>query len=257
MKPVLLIALPLFSALALAACLPLLAQAPLPSPTPPAPTETSTPTIVWFPATATYTPLATATLSLTPTLDTRPSYGSLLFADNFDDTAQWRLGKLPAGSMALGPNELSLVVTQPRGYLFSLRQGTSLGDFYAEITASPSICRAADEYGLLLRVSPSLEFFRFALTCDGQARLDRFLNGIASAPQPPNPSGAVPPGAPSLSRMAVWAQGKEMRFYANGQFLFGVNDPSLPSGGLGVFVRASGEDMVSVSFSGLEIYDIK
>ena len=30
-----------------------------------------------------------------------------------------------------------------------------------------------------------------------------------------------------------------------------------PSGGLGVFVRASGEDMVSVSFSGLEIYDIK
>jgi len=258
MKSALLVALPLLCALGLVACLPLMdPPPPLPSATPLPPTETSTPTIVWFPPTATHTPLPTVTLSLTPTLDTRPAFGDLIFADDFNDPAQWSLGVIPAGSMALGVDELSLVVSRPRGYLFSLRQGTSLGDFYAELTASPSICRAADEYGLLLRVSPSLDFFRFGLTCDGQARLDRFLNGAASAPQPPTPSGAVPPGAPSQTRMAVWARGREMRFYANGQYLFSVNDPSLPSGGLGVFARAAGEDMVSVSFSRLEVYEVK
>ncbi|MBN1148828.1 MAG: hypothetical protein JXA78_16320 [Anaerolineales bacterium] len=258
MKFALLVALCALCELGLAACLPLLAAPPpLPSATPPAPTETSTATIVWFPPTATYTPLPSATLSLTPTLDTRPSYGELIFADHFDDPARWNLGRLPAGSMALGLDELSLVVARPRGYLFSLRQGAELGDFYAEVTASPSICRAADEYGLLLRVSPALDFFRFGLTCAGQARLDRYLNGVASAPQPPVFSGAVPPGAPSASRLAVWAMGREMRFYANGQYLFSVSDPSLPSGGLGVFARACGEDMLSVSFSNLEVYDVQ
>lgn len=257
MKFHLLTLLPFFALAGLAACLPLLAPPPPPaSATPPPATETPTPTIVWFPPTPTFTPLPTATLSITPTLDTRPRYGGLILEDDFSDPALWTLGRVPAGNMALGVNELSLVVSKERGYLFSLRQGTSLGDFYAEITASPSICRGADEYGLLLRVSPSLEFFRFGLTCDGRARVDRLLSGLASAPQPPTASGAVPPGGPSVSRLAVWAVGKEMRFYANGEYLFSVRDPSLPSGGLGVFVRAAGEDSVTVNFSDLSVYEV-
>ena len=78
---------------------------------------------------------------------------------------------MSAGSVALGKNELSLGVSQPPGYLFSLRRGTTLDDFYIEITASPSICRGKDEYGLLLRVSPSSDFFRFGLTCGGRGAL--------------------------------------------------------------------------------------
>jgi len=66
-------------------------------------------------------------------------------------------------------------------------------------------------------------------------------------------SGAIPPGAPSTSRLAVWAKGKEMRFYANGEYLFTVSDRSLASGNLGVFIRSAGEDDVTVSFSDLII----
>lgn len=247
----------LFSAFATGACAPfLLPLPPLPTNTLLPPTSTFTPTIVWFPPTATNTPLPTATYSITPTLDIHPSYGNLLFSDDFSDQLNWSLGLIAAGSIALGKRELSLAINQPKSYISSLRQGTILDDFYIEITASPSICRGDDEYGLLLRVSPALDFYRFGLTCDGEARLDRFLNGIASSPQPPTLFGTIPPGAPSSSRLGVWALGKEMLFYANGEYLFSANDTVLFNGGIGVFARASGEDVVTVNFSELEVYQV-
>jgi hypothetical protein len=161
---------------------------------------------------------------------------------------------MSAGSIALGRNEISLGVSQPPGYLYSLRRDTSLDDFYLEITASPSICRGKDEYGLLLRVSPTSDFFRFGLNCAGEARLDRYLSGQASSSYPPTPNGAVPPGAPSSSRLAVWAVQRDFRFYVNGVFLFSIRDASLPAGGLGLYARAAGPDTVTVNFSDLKVY---
>lgn len=240
---------------ALSACIP--ASMPLP-PEPtftlPPPTATSTSTPVWFPPTATFTPLPTITRSLNPTPDTRPDYGSLIFQDDFQKAELWSLGRGPVGSIALGKGEISLVVNTERGYLYSLRQETAMNDFYLEITASPTICRAGDEYGLLVRTASSQDFFRFGLTCRGEARLDRVLGGQASSPHPAALSGAVPPGAPSSSRLGVWASGKELRFYVNDQFLFTVSDPSLPSGGIGVYARAIGGDTVTVNFSDLIVY---
>jgi hypothetical protein len=235
----------------------------LPTPTlvPPLPTEalpptlTSTPTIVWFPPTATYTPIPALTLPVTPTLDAQSLFGSLIFADDFSQAELWALGRTTAGSMALGKSELSLVVSQPDGYLYSQRKGTDLKDYYLEITASPSICRGGDEYGLLLRISPSQDYYRFALSCDGQARLDRLVDGEATSPQPPVMNWAIPPGAPSSSRLGAWLVGKEMRFYVNNEHIFTVNDPLLPRGGLGVFARASSEDSVTVNFSDLRVYE--
>jgi hypothetical protein len=238
----------------LAACAPL--SAPLtPEPTL-TPTRTLTPTStpVWFPPTATPTPLIAATQALTPTQDLSPHPGALIFSDDFSDPQNWALGRAPDGNIALGVGELTLAVSRARGQLYSLRQDTSLEDFYAELTASPSICRGADEYGLMIRVSASLEFFRFALTCDGRARVDRYYNGVASSPHPPDYFGAVPPGAPSRSRLAVWALGPEMRFYANGEYLFSVRDGSLGSGTLAPYARAAGEEMMTVNFSELAVY---
>ncbi len=239
------------------ACLPLLVPlSPLPTNTSLPPTSTNIPTTVWFPPTATSTSLPTATYSITPTLDTRPRVGSLVLTDDFSDESQWTLEQSPAGRIASGKNELCLAVHQPRGYLFSLREGTILSDFYIEITASPSICRGSDEYGLLLRVSPTLDFYRFGLTCNGEARLDRVLHGQATSPQPPFMSGAVPPGAPSSSRLSVWALGSMMHFYVNDEYLFSTDDTSLLSGGLGVFTHASGGDTVTVNFSELVVYQV-
>jgi hypothetical protein len=239
----------------LSACLPTPTPLPpLPTATPSPPTATPTATPVWFPPTATYTPLPFPTAMLTATLDVRPQYGALLFSEDFANPEHWRLSKSPDGSVALGNHELSLGTAQPRAYLSSLLQEARLDDFYLEINAAPSLCSGADEYGLLLRVSPGGDFFRFGLNCAGQARLDRFLGGIASSPMVPQPFGSIPPGAPSSSRLGVWAVGKELRFYANGEYLFSVSDASLPAGTIGVFVRAAADGPVTVNFSDLQVY---
>jgi hypothetical protein len=237
-----------------AACLPAATPLPpLPTATPLPPSATPTATIVWFPPTATYTPFPTPTPALTPTVDARPSYGSLILEDNFHETGDWVTGPLPAGTITVNQDAITLVVSQERGYLSTVRQNTALTDFYAQISANPTLCRGTDEYGLLLRVSGD-DFYRFSLSCDGQARLDRLLNGGASSPRPWTMNGAIPPGAPSLSQIAVQAIGKQMRFYVNDAFVFEVNDGTIPSGGLGLFARAASDTPVSVSFSNLKVY---
>lgn len=218
------------------------------------PSETATATIVWFPPTATFTLLPSPTRGALATPDILPSFGALILQDNFDEPDLWQSGKMAAGSVAFGQNELSLGISLPQGYLVSMRNNTHLDDFYLEITANPSICRSKDEYGILFRVTPASDFFRFGANCSGEARLDRFLSGLASAPQPPMMHGAIPPGAPSATRLGIWASGREMRFYANGEFIFEIRDPSLIAGGLGVYARAAGDSPVSVNFSNLSVY---
>ncbi|MBP1701527.1 MAG: hypothetical protein H6Q38_634 [Chloroflexi bacterium] len=240
----------------LAACLPLTTPPPpLPTETS-APTETATPTFVWFPPTPTYTMFPTPSAIGTPTAVVGPEHGALLFSDDFNDPDLWTLGRSQAGSTALGKNELSIAINQPQGYLYSTRQETSLSDFYLEVTANPSICRGEDQYGLLLRLSSDVSYYRFALTCDGRTRLDRIYQGNASAPQAPMYSGAVPPGAPSISRLAVYAQGKEMRFYINDLYQFTVRDGTMLKGTISVFARAAGEDTMTVNFSDLDVYEV-
>lgn len=180
----------------------------------------------------------------------------MIFTDDFEKSELWALGRSPVGSVALGKSELSLAPAQPRGYLYSLRSETVLSDFYLEITAAPSICRGADEYGLLIRVVSNQDFFRFGLNCRGEVRLDRLVGGDASSPQPPAMSGAVPPGAPSTSRLAVWASGKDIRFYVNGQYQFSVRDSRLLTGGIGVYARSASGEAVTVNFSQLSVYSI-
>ncbi len=241
--------------LSLSACRP--AATPLPPEPTASPTAvlTATPTIIWFPPTS--TPTVFPTPVITPTLDVTPAAGSIIFRDDFSDPENWSLIQTASTSIALGKNNLALALNQPGAYLYTLRNEPLLRNFYLEITASPSLCRAADEYGLLLRVSPALEFYRFSISCDSQVRLDKYYQGRASSPQPPAPSGAVPPGAPSSARLGVWANEKEMRFYINGELQFSVKDPSLSAGSLGVFIRSAGDNAVTVSFADLVVRSIE
>ncbi len=236
------------------ACIP---TTPLPAPSPTntaVATGTPTPTTIWFPPTATYTPYPTPVI--TPTLDIQPQVGEIILSDDFSDPSLWNLSKTNTSNVAIGNNRLSLATDQPEAYLYTLRREPTLNNFYLEITANPSLCKGLDEYGLLLRVSPALDFYRFSLSCNGQIRVDKYYQGIASSPQPWTLSGAVPPGAPSSSRLSVWANGKEMRFYVNDEYQFAVRDPALQSGSIGVFIRSAQDNPVSVSFSDLTVYRI-
>ena len=219
-----------------------------------APSQTPTPTVVWFPSTATNTPIPK--VEPTATIEMRSGVGELIFEDDFSSQGAWQLSQSANGTVALGQNELSIAIVQPRAYLFSTRTEPTFGNFYAEITASPNLCAGLDEYGLLFRLRSIGDFYRYSLSCDGQVRLDRVVGATAGSPQTWLVSASVPRGAPSSSRLGVWAVDKELRFFVNDEFQFAVSDPYHGSGILGVFARSAGENAVSVSFSDLKVYQL-
>ena len=223
----------------------------------PSPTATSTPTITveWFPATS--TPTIIPTLSVIPTPEFRPGIGEVILQDDFSDPGPWTIGQSSSGNIALGLNELTIAIAEPKAYDFSVRQVPIFNDFYIELTTSAMLCLGEDQYGILFRMSSPGDFYRYSLSCDGRVRLDRIVQGAASSPQPWTNSGSVPPGSPITSRLGIWAHGDEMRFFINDQYQFAVNDPLLPSGYFGVFARSMGENAVTVNFSDLIVRQIE
>lgn len=220
----------------------------------PTPAASLTPTIVWFPPTA--TPTAFPTPIITPTEDMHPKLGRILLEDDFSSQSGWTLTQSQAGSIAYGQDELTIAIGETNAYLLSVREEPIFTDFYLELTAESSLCTGLDEYGVLFRVSPTIDYYRFSLSCDGQVRLDRVSGGQASSPQPWMLSGAVPPGAPSSSRLGISAVGAELRFFVNGQYQFSVTEPLLTSGGVGVFARSTNKRAVTVNFSNLIVSEV-
>lgn len=226
----------------------------LATPIPVTATETPPPTatINWFPPSATPTPKTFSTKAPTPEM--RPGLGSEIITDDFSSSANWDIAASNEASANIKNNRLTLSV-QSEVYILSLRNDLALDNYYAEITARPSLCRDGDNYGILIRASAT-NYYRFALTCNGTARAERISGGTRLILQQPLPSGDVPPGAPGEVRIGVWAVGREMRLFLNGRFQFTISDPSFPIGALGVFVRSVGETAAVVSFSDLTVQTV-
>ena len=237
--------------LLLASCLPVdsipATETPLPTVTPP-----PSPTIVWFPPSATPTLLAFPTSTVMPEMS--PGIGSIILKDDFSDETAWDTAASDQGSAAIGRNRLSLAV-QPGIYLASFRRDLTLGDFYAEITAHPSLCRGEDSYGVIIR-STGDSFYRFTLTCNSMVYGERIKSSVRLTMQEPSPSGDAPPGAPGEVRIGIWASGNEMRLFLNDRYQFSIIDPSSPFGAFGVFARSEGDTPLSVTFSDLTVYDV-
>jgi len=246
-----LLSLLLAMTLGAAACLPLGPLAPTATPVPTV-TATPTATVIWFPPSATPTLLQVPTYTGTPEMS--PGIGTRTLSDNFSNNSPWDTAVSDNASAAISMNRLSLAV-QPGYYLSSMRRELPLSDFYAEITARPSLCRGDDNYGVIARGVGS-SFYRFVLTCNGEIRAERISGGTRLPIYEPVPSGDVarPPGE---VRIGVWAVGEEMRLFLNDRYQFSVRDPKFPIGAFGVFVRSSGSEPVSVTFSDFEAYDVK
>jgi hypothetical protein len=237
--------------LLLTACLPL---EPIPPTETPQPTETTLPisTVIWFPASATPALLAFPTYTGTPEMS--PGIGSILFSDDFSDDSIWDTAASDQGSAAISRNRLSLAA-QPGVYLVSMNRDATLGDFYAEITARPSLCRGEDSYGIIIRAQGN-SFYRFSLSCNSMIQAERFKSNLRLVLQQPVLSGDAPPGAPGEVRIGIWAVGAEMRLFLNGRFQFSITDVNFPSGAFGLFARGAGDTPLSVTFSDLIVYDV-
>ncbi len=223
------------------------------APTPTATQSTATPTIVWFPASQTPTAMALASPGATP--ERKPGIGRLVLADDFSDDAPWNPGTSETAGIAVSRNQLTLAA-QPGVNAFRIRQGLTVNNFYAEITAQPSLCRNADEYGLLFRAPSSSGFYAYAVTCNGTSLAERVRFGKAFPLHDPVLSADAPGGPPGEVRLGVWASGTELHFFLNGHYQFAVSDPTLKQGAIGVFAHATGSTPVTVLFSDLSVYNV-
>ena len=156
--------------------------------------------------------------------------------------------------MALANSRLTFAITQKEGFLSSLRLSPVLNDYYLEVIAEPNICRSNDSYGLLARAIGSDSYYRFAVSCNGDIRLERVKSGQYTILQDWTPSGSVSTGPPARILLGVWAYGQELRFFVNGVYQLSVKGVNWPSGQIGMFARAAGEQAVTVSFSDLTIF---
>ncbi len=224
------------------------------TPTPTLLILTETPTVVWFPPTETLTPLPTQ--AVIPTPEGRPGLGEVLFSDNFDQPELWNTAVSNTANAIIERNRLTLAVSKPGITILSLRKEPWLGDFYAEMSADLSLCRAKDQYGLLLRVLSNGDYYRYVINCSGQVRLERVRSGQPYPLQDWLLSGDAPPGAPAEVKIGVWAVGAEMRFFLNDRHQFTVRDPLFKQGTLGVFVKSEGASPLTVSFSELIVYAV-
>jgi hypothetical protein len=246
--------------LLLAACGLVLAGCSGPVPTPTlAPTatvtETPTATIVWFPPTD--TPTALPPQSAPPTQENRPGLGELLFSDQFDQPALWNTARSDQASAILANSRLVLSITEPGPlYITSLRSQPIATDFYAEATATLSLCSSNDQYGMLFRAASSMDYYRFVLTCNSQERLERVRAGVTYPLLAWLSSNDIPLGAPAQVKLGVWADGREIRLFVNDAYQFSMVDPVFPAGTFGFFAYASGKNPITVSFSDLSVHSI-
>ena len=226
---------------------------------PAAPSETPTPapsasaTIQWFPPTPTASPFPTP--NTTPTPDQRPGIGELLLEDDFSDASFWTTGRDDEGVVLVSGGTIYLGLNAENSYLFSTRIAPVFRDFYAELTTSPTLCRGEDEYGLLIRGLGG-DHYRFALSCDGRAKVDRYLGGSLTRQAGWAQNQTIPAVVPGSSRLAVWASGSQLRFFVNDLYLFSVNDTQLYLGVIGVYVHTSGPGDVAASFSDLQVWAV-
>jgi len=236
----------------LGACLPLNAT-PATEPPPPSETPLPSPTIDWFPASATPTLKALPTYTATPEMN--PGIGSVLFTDTFSDKTLWDTVDSDQASAIIKDNHLTLAIESGVS-IASLRRDVTLKNFYAEITARIGLCRADDNYGLLIRATGG-SFYRFVISCNGLIQVERVKSSVRLILHNPDASGDAPLGAPGEVRIGIWANGSEMRFFLNGRFQFSIIEKTFPSGAFGVFAQSKGNTPVTITFSDLKVYDVE
>ena len=226
---------------------------PLPAATP-TPTATATATEAWFPPTSTPTPLPPTPIP-TPTPDLQAGVGQVLLSAPFARPAGWFSPHGAAGRFGVADGVLALTVTRPRGTLVVLQQQVTASNLYLSVEAEPQVCRSEDAYGVVVRATSGAgRYYRFGLTCQGEAFLESVEGGLPVPQVTPQPGG-VPAGVPIRAVLSVRAAGKTLDFAVNGQVLFSVQDrlPLYGRGYFGFFARAAGNEGVIVAFRNLTL----
>jgi hypothetical protein len=176
----------------------------------------------------------------------------------FDQPQAWNTANSGQASATVTRNRLILSINEDGPLaISSLRSQPGMGDFYAEATATISLCSGKDQYGMLFRAASLQDYYRLIVNCSGESRLERVRAGEKYILNDWLASGDIPLGAPAQVKLGVWVAGQEMRVFLNDHFQFSQTDPVFSNGTIGFFAYASGKTPVTVSFSDLAAYSVQ
>lgn len=218
----------------------------------PTPLLSPTPTIVWFPVTS--TPELVAVSTPTPGNPGGPTFGTLTFDDTGMTADHWAAAHNAAGIVTVSKDSLGLAVNTPPGSLLTLRNDTTLNDFYFETIMTMGLCRNDDTAGVVFRAVDAQSYYAFLVNCQGRIALERVLKGSPAMLSDWSLTSQVQPGLTQPLKIGVWTQGSTIRIYLNNQLQYEVVNSSYNGGGIGFFAQASGDSAVSVNFSEIKAY---
>ncbi len=228
----------------------------------PAPTAiemTSLPTPSPTFAFPTIVPTATLTPSQIPpaTIDPLSGVGGELFNDSFEQNRGWQLSEDEFGATSILGERLIITLREARSFRYAIAPTQPLIDFYLEIEVRPDLCQSDDEFGVLFRVNAQIEHYRFAVNCDGQARVTRVLQDGSRALTPVTHTPSVIAGPMAVNKLALRATGDQFIFWINGVEAFSLRDVSINQGLVGAYVRTGRGNLATVSFDNLLIRELK
>ena len=219
------------------------------------PVPSPTPTFAFPTLPPTATPTAAPTLAPTP--DPLAGLGPPVYADDFSRNNGWDLTSGEFGASSIQDGRLVLVVRQPNAPRYVISPGSSGIDFYLQVQTRTDLCSAGDEYGVMFRMTPNGDHYRFTLSCDGAARVTRVLDGSSFGLVPLTATNTVLAGAPADNLIGVWASGDQLRFFINGLEAFAIRSGAIRGTGIGLIVRSGRAGQVSVGFDDLLVRSLQ
>ncbi len=226
----------------------------------PTPTPTDTPlppTPTFFFPTLVPTSTRTPPPSPTATPDIISGLGSVIFLDRFSTESGWDALETRIGGVSYLEGRFSLAVNQPHTFFSALSPAPVFQNGYIEVQARAILCSEGDTYGLIFRVTPEGDHYRYTISCSGQVRVSRISGGEEFVLVPDTSTNAVLSGLMVDNRMALIMNGDEFRFFLNGAEVFSDEDEMLRAGRAGLIVRARSGGQTTVSFDNFIVRSLR
>jgi hypothetical protein len=173
--------------------------------------------------------------------DPRSILGDPSFLDPLDAEENWPMYEDSHVGFSIAGGQMRMTSFEDDnwdGWMLTWRE---IGDFYLEAAFSPGSCEGLDRYGLMFRARPSAlgyTGYLFGASCDGRFSLRAWDGSSFRELVPWTASEAIPHGAGATVRLGVWAEGEQLRLYADGKLLAERSDDMSSNGLFGAFIAA-------------------
>lgn len=218
---------------------------------------TPTAPIQWFPATSTPTLFPMA--SITPAPEARSDVGALISDSELTSTANWSNvsgSNNDPNRLIWQGDALHFAVNEPPSALITLNKNIYTSNFYLEADLTINRCSQNDTYGVSFLAATEKFNDRFVIRCDGNIRVIQVRDSLTLPLLGWEFTGAAPPSAPGVVKVAVWVNNGELRFFLDDQIQFSITDRYYTTGGIGFFVESQDPAGMNIKIENLKVYEL-